>query len=616
MATFPQGYSNISRRANAGERRVLNQLKRCLGDDYIVWHDVPIGPRARQPDFVLLHPRWGVLLIEVKDWKLGTLISVNRDSVELETARGHVTAQNPLRQARDYMIELVRIMESDAGLVHTDGPHAGKLRFPYGYCAAFSRLKRVDVANSGFCEAFPDHQVLMADDFAEAVTPEAFMERLWRAFTVHYPCTLTMPQRDRIRWHLFPEVRLSSQGSLDLDAAGGAPPLPDLMQVMDMQQEQVARTLGEGHRVIHGAAGSGKTMILVFRAVQLAAATRPERPILVLCFNRALADRIDRMLRDRGVDERVQVRSFHQWCSDMQRTYQLNLPRGLSNDEYFRALSSHVVRAVDQGRIPRGHYTAVMIDEAHDFEDDWLRIVGQMVSPETNSLLVLYDDAQSIYQKQRRAFNFARVGISAVGRTSVLRLNYRNTAEVLTLAMHCAQGLLAEETRPDDEMQRIQPISAGRRGPLPVLLEGRDQQEEVKLVSDRIAAALAAGVAADEIAVLARTKATLRGLEQPLRERGVRFASMSDQRPHEFDWELPSVKLLTLHSCKGLEFPHIYIAGLQSMQLRDDSAEDVLRLLYVGMTRATLDLVLSAHGTDAIVERVRTAIATVRQTLQ
>ena len=39
---------------------------------------------------------------------------------------------------------------------------------------------------------------------------------------------------------------------------------------MDLQQEQLARSLGDGHRVIHGVAGSGKTLILGYRAEQLA----------------------------------------------------------------------------------------------------------------------------------------------------------------------------------------------------------------------------------------------------------------------------------------------------------------------------------------------------------
>lgn len=74
MAIFPQGLTNVDQRCNPGERRVLHQLKRCLEDYYLVWHDVPIGPRARQPDFVILSPRRGLLQLEVKDRRFSTLV--------------------------------------------------------------------------------------------------------------------------------------------------------------------------------------------------------------------------------------------------------------------------------------------------------------------------------------------------------------------------------------------------------------------------------------------------------------------------------------------------------------------------------------------------------------
>jgi superfamily I DNA and RNA helicase len=52
---------------------------------------------------------------------------------------------------------------------------------------------------------------------------------------------------------------------------------------MDLQQEILARNFGEGHRVIHGVAGSGKTLILAYRCQYLA--QQQPKPILVLCFN-------------------------------------------------------------------------------------------------------------------------------------------------------------------------------------------------------------------------------------------------------------------------------------------------------------------------------------------
>ena len=69
---------------------------------------------------------------------------------------------------------------------------------------------------------------------------------------------------------------------------------------------------------------------------------------------------------------------------------------------------------------------------------------------------------------------------------------------------------------------------------------------------------------------------------------------------------------MTLHSSKGLEFPQVFIAGLQALPFRGEPLEEELRLLYVGMTRATHELVFSAHGHSAMVDKVRESITVVR----
>jgi len=625
MALFPQGLGHVDARCNAGERRLLHQLKRCLSDDYLVWHDIPIGPKARQPDFVVLSPRWGLLLLEVKDWKRSTLGTATRDAVELNTPRGRVTQAHPLRQARDYAFELVHLMQHDPALVHADGPFAGRLLFPHGWGAVLSGVRRSEVQDTDFDSVFPAARTLLRDDLADDLPAERFLHRLWGLFTVSYPYTLTLPQRDRIRWHLFPEMRLPTQGTLSLDGEPGeAPELPDLMQVMDLQQEQVARTLGEGHRVIHGAAGSGKTMILIYRAQLLAAAARADRPVLVLCFNRTLADRIEALLRQRGVDERVQVRTFHAWCQDLVRSYQLDVPPAPSASAHFEALARAVERALHTGRLPGGQYAALLIDEAHDFEDAWLAMATRMVDPATRSLLVLYDDAQSIYQGRRRRLNFSAVGIEARGRTSILRLNYRNTAEVMALAVLVAGQLLRPKARSgaapadrdneadeEDEVPLVQPASAGRHGALPVLLRAADATQEAELVAERVLAACAGGMAPDEIVVLARARHLLRPVEQALQRRALAFQSMQTQTFRRFDWHTPAIRLLTMHSAKGLEFPLVFVIGLQALPMNDEPVETALRLLYVAMTRATRELVLSAHGATPMVEHVRLALSQV-----
>jgi DNA helicase-2/ATP-dependent DNA helicase PcrA len=69
-----------------------------------------------------------------------------------------------------------------------------------------------------------------------------------------------------------------------------------------------------------------------------------------------------------------------------------------------------------------------------------------------------------------------------------------------------------------------------------------------------------------------------------------------------FEETTARVTLMTLHSSKGLEFPLVFLAGLEegllphALALEDDpeaGAEEERRLLYVGMTRAMDELTLS-----------------------
>jgi superfamily I DNA/RNA helicase len=215
---------------------------------------------------------------------------------------------------------------------------------------------------------------------------------------------------------------------------------------------------------------------------------------------------------------------------------------------------------------------------------------------------------------------------------------------VLALAVHCAHSLLdasartphgggvgvgvgvgntsataspgaGDESAADDLVRLVQPTSAGRRGPLPVLISARNGHDEGELIAERIAAALSGGLPAGEIAVLCRAKYLLRPLELALRQRGIDFESMNSATFRRFDWRLQRVRLLTLHSAKGLEFSLCCIAGLQVLPMHGETVDDALRLLYVGMTRATRELVLSAQGSSAIVEQVRQALLDVGRQL-
>ena len=71
----------------------------------------------------------------------------------------------------------------------------------------------------------------------------------------------------------------------------------------------------------------------------------------------------------------------------------------------------------------------------------------------------------------------------------------------------------------------------------------------------------------------------------------------------------PSVKLLTMHSSKGLEFPVVFIPGIGFMPSSSQAIADEAKLLYVAMIRATNYLELSGDiRSSGFVERLEKAI--------
>ena len=65
MAVLIPALSTCTGRMNGGERRLAQRLEHKLEDDYLLWYDVPVGPKQSHPDFVVLHPRRGLLILEV-----------------------------------------------------------------------------------------------------------------------------------------------------------------------------------------------------------------------------------------------------------------------------------------------------------------------------------------------------------------------------------------------------------------------------------------------------------------------------------------------------------------------------------------------------------------------
>jgi hypothetical protein len=592
-------------RMTAGEKRVARRLQSLLEDDYLVWYDIPVGKTPRYPDFIILHPDRGLLFLEVKDWKLQTLNNVSQTSVELLTDKGLVTAPHPLDQARQYTYAVINKLLCDPMLREASGAHKGKLIIPYGWGVVFTNITRKQI-QSATPDAerevlIPDHLTIYKDDISESVDPEALQSQLWGMFHYRFGERLTLPQIDRIRWHLFPEIRIDHAGQAELFAAPGEDTesaketLPDIVKVMDIQQELLARSLGEGHRVVHGVSGSGKTLILGYRCLYLAQAT--SRPILVLCFNITLAAKLRSFISAKGVGDHVQIYHFHDWCGQQLRTYHVDLVDS-DKPDYERQVDS-VIRGVEKGQIPRAQYGALLIDEGHDFEADWLKLVVQMVDPDTNSLLLLYDDAQSIYKQSgnRLGFSLSSVGIQASGRTTILRLNYRNTREILQFSYEFARHYLDPGAAKSEEIPLVEPEAAGKSGEKPVVRQFDSFEKEAGFAAQCVRKWIENGVPRNEIVILHPKKRQGATVAKALENAGIPCSLLDTSRSKKrYDPQEDKIAVMTLHSSKGLEFPRVIVVGTGQLDDSEDKRAVNARLLYVGMTRAQDYLLMTTSG--------------------
>ncbi|MDH2916075.1 MAG: 3'-5' exonuclease, partial [Gallionella sp.] len=370
--------------------------------------------------------------------------------------------------------------------------------------------------------------------------------------------------------------------------------------------EFLARSMGEGHRIVRGVAGSGKTLILAFRAEQIArAATETSRPVLLLSFANGISGRLENAMQDRGVEDKVVASTFHSWCWKMLRTYGLPIASEKEFPDFTERQATNVqavLDAAERGLIPGGQYDAVLIDEAHDFEPQWLALAAKMVNPDTKALMIVYDDAQAIYKGRKRPV-WKQLGIEAAGRTTVLKVNYRNTAQILRFARKFAADVIgAPGVCAGDESAILMPEDGGREGVEPVVRQCVSYDGEAHAIAEWLLNRKAAGYQWGQMAVLYPRHFIGERFEKILAKHGVPVDVAKDHH-NRVETGRDAVRLLSMHNAKGLEFPCVAIGGLGELKKPED-IEDDIRLTYVAITRATHEAFITYSNMSELVGRL------------
>ena len=215
------------------------------------------------------------------------------------------------------------------------------------------------------------------------------------------------------------------------------------------------------------------------------------------------------------------------------------------------------------------------VDESQDLTAVDLKALKMM----TRRGLVLAGDAgQTIYGV---GSPYRRAGIDISGRTRVLRTSFRTTCSIQESADRYRALTRREEEEPNPQ--------AFREGPVPELTTAATRDEMDRLLLARAALFIdTLGYDPENVTVLAPTRNDVARLGQLLSRAGRTVANIHDEG-FAFS-QAGAVRLSTLHSSKGLDFPVVllYLPGLPAQGDFDEAAGDTLarNLIYVAMTRA------------------------------
>ncbi len=248
-------------------------------------------------------------------------------------------------------------------------------------------------------------------------------------------------------------------------------------------------------------------------------------------------------------------------------------------------------------------YTHILIDECQDLSKVQLEFLNTLYNYKNySSITFITDVAQSIYPQAWLVKNrsFASLGYDMTGKSTSLSKNYRTTTQIAQAAFSLINK--DEELFEDDNF--VKPNLIDKQGEYPIFRSFKDKDVEAGYITKLINTNLKNNYNLKDIVIIARLKSQLVEMKRYLEKANIPVSLFDKQ--DQFSFSDDSVKLITMHSIKGLEFKVVIMVGVNSKIIPNFSLcsniedNDIVesrerKLLYVGMTRATEKLFITTN---------------------
>lgn len=548
-----------------GEKRIVNKMKNLYvnasQDAYLY-----LTPRVQtlEPDFLLVDPLRGVVVIETKNWSFSYIQTLNpKEMVAIDNKK----YPNPAFKTNQYYNLLKSLFSTDLTLLDDNL----NLNFNFSARVIFTNLLSTEIN---------EEKTLFSQYPTLAIFNDEIKNLTFHDLFSHQTSALSTQQFKVIRGIIFPEIQLNTSEDTSKKHDNT---ITKIIETLDIEQELFAKRIPIGHYLISGIPGSGKTVIVIARAIHLLK-LNPSWKIAIITYNKSLTKKIKNRLTvlneslyltDTNLDK-IEVLNFHQYALKIAN---IKVPSPTNNLFWENDLPQKALEKATPT------YDAILVDEYQDFRNSWLKVCIQSLKTHLDrqgkkrvNLFLAGDRLQSIYNPN--AINWSEdIGLDMRGRARIFKESYRAGKEHLTLALQylMKDNSLQKEIEKFYEGSENIESKSNIQGSL-FFIDGQFG-DVVATINTLISKG---GYNPSDILVLANSWKEAERFHAYLPKPLQKNAKVVK------DIEENLMNIITYHSSKGLESKITILLNIDTIHER--------KLVYVGMTRASEQLYI--HSTD------------------